>query len=275
MLQELEAVLVSVLLIIVLMTVGLIAVRILAKRIPRLLKNSDHIPATRRQQLLTLAQVVRWGADVLIVGIGLMMLLSTVGINIVPLLTSVGVAGLAVSLGAQTLIKDLIGGLLILAENQYIVGDSIQVGDVSGVVERLTLRVTQVRDVRGHLHIIPNGDVRTVGNMTRDWSRALVDVGVAYEEDIERALRVLEAAAAAFAANPTVEPDLLEPPQVLGPLSLGDWAFTVRVMVKTKAGKQWQVARELQKWILQACEREGVSLPYPRQEVWVRSADAS
>jgi small conductance mechanosensitive channel len=95
-------------------------------------------------------------------------------------------------------------------------------------------------------------------------------VGVAYEEDLDRALRVLEGAAEAFAQDPDFAPQLLEPPQVLGPLSLGDWAVTVRVMVKTHPGKQWGVARELQKRILAACEREGVTLPYPRQEVWVR-----
>ena len=130
--------------------------------------------------MVTFVQILRWGADVLIVGSALLMLLSTFGVDITPLLASVGVAGLAVSLGTQSLIKDLIGGFLILAENQYAVGDSIQVGNVSGNVERITLRATYVRDINGYLHIVPNGEVRIVANQTKGWSRALVDVGVAW-----------------------------------------------------------------------------------------------
>jgi small conductance mechanosensitive channel len=259
--------------IVILACLGLVVVQFLGRRILRVVRSMGQLREARRQQLLTLAQILRWGTGVLIVGTALLMLLSTFGIDITPLLTSVGVAGLAVSLGAQTLIKDLIGGLLILIENQYVVGDSIQVGDVSGQVERLTLRATYLRDVKGSLHVIPNGEVRVVGNMTKDWSRALVDVGVAYEENLDRVLHVLEATAEAFAQDPEVGPQLLEPPKILGPLTLGDWAFTVRVMAKTSPGKHWGVARELRKRILVACEEEGITLPYPRQEVWVRNLE--
>jgi small conductance mechanosensitive channel len=142
---------------------------------------------------------------------------------------------------------------------------------VTGEVERITLRVTHVRDINGYLHVVPNGEVRIFANQSRGWSRAMVDVGVAYEADLDRALRVLEEAAADFAQNETFGPQLLEPPVVLGPLSLGDSAITVRVMVKTQVGMQWGVARELRKRILSSCEREGIELPYPRQEVLVRS----
>ena len=249
---------------------GLIAVQVLAKWFLRLLRATDDIPEERRQQIETLVQIIRWGVGVTIVGAALLMLLGTFGVPITPLLTGAGVAGLAVSLGAQTLIQDLIGGFLILLENQYAVGDVIQVKDVSGTVEQLTLRSTSIRDIDGRLHIVPNGDVRIVSNVTKDWSRALVDVGVGYEGDIDHALRVLEEVAETFSQDPQVGPELLEPPRVLGPISLGDWAMTIRVIVKTQPGKQWQVARELRKRILAACEREGVSLPYPRQEILVR-----
>jgi small conductance mechanosensitive channel len=178
---------------------------------------------------------------------------------------------LAVSLGAQSLIKDFIGGFLVLAENQYVVGDTIEVGNLTGEVERITLRTTQVRDVNGYLYIVPNGEVRIVANYNRDWSRALVDVGLAYEADLDRALNVLEQAVDDFAKDPVFGPQLLEVPQVLGPQSFGDSAITVRVMVKTPAGKQWGIARELRKHILSSCQREGIELPYPRQEVLVRN----
>ena len=144
---------------------------------------------------------------------------------------------------------------------------------IEGQVERITLRSTYVRDVEGRLHIIPNGEVRIVSNLTREWSRALVDVGVAYEEDLDHALQILETFAAEFAQDPEFSPHLIEPPQVIGPIRLEDSAVTVRVMVKTQPGKQCEVARELQKRVLAACDREGITLPYPRQEVWMRSLE--
>jgi len=260
-------------LIVALAALGLVAVHFLVNRALRLVHSLTHLREARRQQLITLAQILRWGLDLMIVGTALLMLLSTFGVDVTPLLASAGVAGLAISLGAQSLIKDLIGGFLVLVENQYAVGDCIEVGNVSGQVERLTLRATYLRDVTGCLHIVPNGEVRIVSNLTKEWSRALVDVGVAYEEDLDRVLCVLGEIAQAFAQDPAFEPQLLEPPKVLGPLDLGDWAITMRVMIKTQPGKQWEIARELKKRILAGCEREGIALPYPRQEVWLRGSE--
>ncbi|HIQ01091.1 MAG TPA: mechanosensitive ion channel family protein [Anaerolineales bacterium] len=268
--EEFASPLITSLLIVALAVLGLVLAQLLNKYAQRAIRSAEQLHPERQQQLLTLVQALRWAVNILIMGLALMMLLSRFGVDVTPLLTSVGIVGLAVGLGAQTLIKDLIGGLLILIENQYAVGDSIQVGEISGRVERLTLRATYLRDVQGRLHIIPNGEVRIVSNMTKEWSRALVEVGVAYEEDLDRVLDVLGRVAETFAQESEVAPLLLEPPQVVGPVSLGDWAVTVRVMVKTQPGQHWEVARALQRRILAACEREGITLPYPRQEVWVR-----
>jgi len=262
-------------LIVVLAALGLVGTRFLAKRLLRAIRTAEGVPAERRQQLVTLVQTLRWIAGILVAVFAVLMVLSAFGVDIVPLLAGAGVAGLAVSLGAQTLIKDVINGFLILVENQYVVGDVIQLGDVSGTVERLTLRATYVRDLNGRLHIVPNGEVRIVSNLTKEWSRALVEVGVAYEENVDRVLRVFQGIAEAFAQDPAFEPQLLDTPQVMGPVSLGDWAMTVRVMVKTEPGKQWEIARELQKRILATCEQEGIVLPYPRQEVTVRETKRS
>jgi small-conductance mechanosensitive channel len=258
--------------IVLLAIVGLIVVHLASRRLTRLAQSSTEGKEGRQKQLGTLIQVVRWIVQVTIVGAALLTVLGHF-IDITPVLASAGVVGLAVSLGAQTLIKDFIGGFLILIENQYAVGDVIQVGGVSGSVERLTLRTTHVRDVNGNLHVVPNGDVRTVANVTRGWSRAMVDIGVAYEEDLERVVAVLEGVVDAFVDDSDFGPQLLERPKVLAPLSLGDWSMTMRVMVKTPAGKQWGVAMELRKRILAACKRAKVELPYPRQEVLVRSLD--
>jgi small conductance mechanosensitive channel len=264
---------VSSLLIVALTLVALLLVRFAGRRILARILSLRRVGEDRRQQLVTVYQIAQWVLVVLLVGSAVLMLLATFGVDITPLLASVGVAGLALSLGAQTLIKDLIGGVLIVVENQFAVGDFIQVGAVSGQVERITLRATHVREASGTLQTVPNGEIRVLGNQTKGWSGVLVDVGVAYEADLDRALQVLAAAAREFSQDPVLGSALLEPPEVVGPVSLGDWSVTVRLRAKTQPGKQWETARELRKHALAACEQHGISLPYPRQEVWVRSLD--
>ena len=271
--ENLTHLLASALLIVALTALGLITVHLASRRVLAWTQALTTIRAARRRQLVTLIKIIQWTLIVLLVGSAVLMLLGTFGIDITPLLASVGVAGLAISLGAQSLIKDLIGGVLIIMENQYAVGDFITVGSASGEVERITLRTTQVRARNGDLHIVPNGEVRVLANQTKGWSCAVVEVGVAYEEDLERALDVLRASGEAFAQDPVLGTSLLEPPHVLGPMSLGDTAVILRVEVKTEPGKQWEIGRELRRRILADCEREGVSLPYPRQEVWVRGLE--
>jgi small-conductance mechanosensitive channel len=271
--ENLTHLLASMVLIVVLTALGLIAVHLASRRAQASTQALTRVRVARRQQLVTLIHIVQWTLVVLLLGSAVLMLLGTFGVDITPILASAGVAGLAISLGAQSLIKDLIGGVLIIIENQYAVGDYITVGSASGEVERITLRTTQVRARSGDLHIVPNGEVRILANQTKGWSRAVVEVGVAYEEDLERALNVLRASGEAFAQDPAFGKSLLEPPQVMGPMSLGDAAVILRVEVKTEPGKQWEIGRELRRCILADCEREGVSLPYPRQEVWVHGLE--
>jgi small-conductance mechanosensitive channel len=252
---------------------GLVIVQFLANRGARTVKTMKQLREARRQQLVTLVQIAQWGANVLIVVSAVLMLLSTLGVDISPIIASVGVLGLAASLGAQSYIKDVIGGVLILIENHFVIGDTIQVGNVSGQVERLTLRATYVRDVNGHLVVVPNGEVRIVANQTKDWSRAVVDVGITDDEDLERVLAILGNLVEELAQDPTYEPRILERPQVLGPLSQVEWARTVRVMAKTEPGEQWGVSRELRKRIGDVFAKEAIATPYPRQEVTVHGLD--
>lgn len=268
--EALRPPLLSSLLILLLAALGVALVQFLQRRVARLLEAIPRLREGRCKQLLTLSDALRWIVDALIVGSTLLMLLSTAGVDVTPVLTSMGVAGLALTQGAQTLIKDIIGGLFILGENQYTVGDVIKVGGVSGAVERITLRSTHVRDIAGALHIVPNGEVRVVSNRTREWSRALVDVGVAYEETLDHTLEVFESLVAEFAEDFEFAPHLMETPQVIEPVSLADSAVKVRIMVKTQPGKQWVVSRALHRRVLAVCDREGIELPYPRQEVIVR-----
>ena len=269
--NELVRLLASTVLIVALTGLGLYVVRLVRRRLLAWTKVVDTVRDPRRKQLTTIIQLLHWIVVVALVLSAVLTLLATFGIDITPLLASAGVAALAVSLGAQTVIKDFIGGLLIILENQYAVGDFVSVTGIEGRVEHITLRATQVRGLNGDLHVVPNGEVRVLTNKTRDWSRVMLDVGVAYEEEMERALSVLEAVSEAFAQDPAFAPDVLEPPEVLGPIGLGDSAVHIRIAVKIAPGKQWEIGRALRKAVLAACEREGVELPYPRQEVWVRT----
>jgi small conductance mechanosensitive channel len=199
-----------------------------------------------------------------------LMILRELGLDITPLIAGAGVAGVALGLGAQTLVRDVIGGFLILLEDQFAVGDTIQVGDIGGAVEKMTLRATFLRDMEGTLHVIPNGEMRIVSNLTKNWSRAMVDLGVAYEEDIGRVVAALGKIGQDIYQDKELAPLLLEEPTVTGVEALGDWAVTVRIMVKTKPGKQWDVARELRRRVKESFEREGIEMPYPRREVLMR-----
>lgn len=270
-LEELTQDATAALLIVGLTLLCLLVVHIAAKRALSWIRSVENLRDVRRQQVVTLINIVQWTMGISLVTAAILMLLSTFGIDIGPFLASIGLAGLAVTLSAQTLLKDLIGGLLLIVENQYAVDDFIQVGQVTGKVERITLRTTHVRALNGDLCIIPNGEIRVLANQTRDWSRVSVDLGIAYEEDLDRALRTLGRSVEAFGQEPPLARDLLEPPAVLGVASLGESVANVRVVVKTQPGRQWEVGRELRRFLIAACEREGIALPYPRQEVWLHA----
>jgi moderate conductance mechanosensitive channel len=248
--EDLRSPLFSSLLIILFTALGVTVTQFLQRRIRHLVNAVERLREGRRKQILTLIDTVRWIVDALIVGSALLMLLSTLGVNVTPMLASVGVAGLALSLGAQTLIKDIIGGVFILVENLYAVEDIIKVGAVSGVVERITLRSTHIRDTMGSLHMIPNGDVRVVSNLTRDWSLARVDIDLDASENLERAIRTFEILATEFAGDREIAPHLTSSPEVIGPTSLKSSVVTLHISVRTEPGKQWDVSRALQRRIL-------------------------
>jgi len=222
------------------------------------------------QRARTLTGVIHSAALVAMTIIAGLMILLELGLDVSPLIAGAGVVGVALGLGAQSLIRDIIGGFFILLEDQFAIGDSIKVGDIAGGVEKMTLRATFLRDLEGTLHIVPNGEMRIVSNRTKDWSRVVVNVGVAYEEDIGRVVAALGKIGHDLHQNEEFAPLLLEEPTVTGVEALGDWAVTVRIMVKTKPGKQWDVARELRRRIKESFEREGIEMPYPRQEVLMR-----
>ncbi len=223
----------------------------------------------RRKDLLTLLHVGRATGRVLVLFLAGLIVLRAFGVDITPLLASAGILGLALGLGGQTLVQDLIGGLFILLENQFDVGDVIEVNGIAGAVERMTLRATYLRDLQGRLHLIPNGEIRTVTNMTREWSRAVVEVGVGYEADLDRTAQVLEEVCRGLYEDPEWQEKLLEAPQVVGVIALADSAVVFRIMAKTRPGQHWGVTRELLRRVKLALDEAGIPIPYPRREIWL------
>jgi small conductance mechanosensitive channel len=242
--------------------------RLITRRIERSLGQPQPGALTAHEQRTrTLTGLLRSVGRVVIAVIFLFMLMSAVGLDLGPLLAGAGVLGLAISFGAQSLVKDVISGLFILIENQFGVGDVVRIEGVSGAVERMTLRVVILRDVHGVVHIVPNGEIKKVSNLTRTWARAVLDVGVAYKEDTDHVVRVMREVGAGLWEDPEWRPLLVEPVEVPGIESFDESQVTIRLMAKTLPLKQWDVARELRRRLKQRFDAEGIEIPYPHQKV--------
>ncbi|WP_242847899.1 mechanosensitive ion channel family protein [Inediibacterium massiliense] len=191
-------------------------------------------------------------------------ILEMIGIKISSLLAAAGIGGLAIGFGAQSLVKDIITGFFILLENQFHVGDYVQIGNFSGIVEDMTLRVTTVRDFNGDLHIIPNGTIDKVTNKCRGDMRALVEVGISYEQNIDHAISVLKDLCEEIKKE---NEKIVEGPNVLGVSRLGESDVVLSIVAKTIPMEQWAVERELRKRIKEKFDEKGIEIPYPRRVV--------
>ena len=244
-------------------------VKFFTARLQREREDTDPVvKRLREQRAQTMASLMNNVALVVIFAVTFLTLLSVFGLNIGPLLATAGVAGLAISFGAQSLVKDVISGAFILMEGQFGIGDVVRVGQTSGLVEKITLRTTVLRDVHGVVHVIPNGEITTLSNLTKSWSRALLEIGVAYKEDVDHVMAVLLELGQELYDDPDWRPLLLEPPVVPGVEAFADSAVVIRVMVKTLPLKQWDVAREFRRRIKNRFDKEGIEIPYPHQTVY-------
>jgi moderate conductance mechanosensitive channel len=196
------------------------------------------------------------------------------GISVTPLLAGAGVAGIVVGFGAQNLIKDLINGVFILFEQWYQVDDVVTVGDITGSVERFNLRTTMIRDIEGTLHYIPNGEISMLGNRTQLWSRAVVEVGVHYDEDSDKVVEVLEEIFDEMMVDKKYKKMILERPSILGEngiSELGDSAIVFKMICKVKPGEQWNIGRQLRKRIKDRFDKIGIEIPYPCTNIYMRN----
>jgi small conductance mechanosensitive channel len=270
--SELMRKLLQVALIWLLTWIGLRVVALIARRIENAVDDGDLTRLSEREQRgQTISQLLRNVGQVLLLALALMLSLN-VFVDIAPLLAGAGILGLAVSFGAQSLVKDVISGFFYLIEGQFAVGDVIEIAGKSGVVERMTLRLVMLRDTNGALHMIPNGQISTVSNLTRGWSRAVVDVGVAYGTEVDKALEIFRNEAQRLAADPAWSDDLDGDPEVAGVKDLGESGVTIQTLFRTHPGKQWGVGREFRRRIKNRLDHEGIEIPFPQRTMHIRVA---
>jgi small conductance mechanosensitive channel len=240
-------------------------------RLPQLFTDPNSAAAQRREQRATtmggLLKSITTGVIAVIV---LFMIVAQLGYNIAPLIASAGIVGLALGFGAQSLVKDFLGGIFLILEDQYGVGDSVNLGTASGTIEAVGLRVTRLRDVNGTVWYVRNGEILAVGNMSQEWARTVLDVPVAFSADLGRVREVLQEVAQAVWEDPDYRPDILEEPEVWGVERWDPDGVVMRLVVKTAPLQQWSVARELRERVKDRFDAEGIEIPLPQRMVWRR-----
>lgn len=216
----------------------------------------------------TLGRVIRYLISVVVTLVAVMLMLSEVGISLAPILGAAGVVGLAVGFGAQSLVKDYFSGFFLLLENQIRQGDVVTLGGLTGAVEEVTLRYVQLRDYSGNVHFIPNGQISTVTNMSRGYSQAVIDAGVAYREDVDEVMGVMHRVAAEMRADPDFGPRILDDLDMAGVDQWGDSAVVIRARLRCVALEQWAVRREYLRRLKKAFDAAGIEIPYPHLTIY-------
>ena len=244
-------------------------VKLSADRIEKTVDDGDDSVTTLREKRgRTISHLLRSVGRVVIITLAILLTFN-VFINIAPILAGAGILGLAVSFGAQSLVRDVITGFFFLVENQFSIGDVIGAAGKGGVVEKMTLRVVVLRDLDGSLHIIPNGEIKVVSNKTRGWSRAVVDISVPHTEDLDKTLAVVQDEADRFSSDPVWGVQLDGPVEVLGVESITESSVVIRTLLKTQPGSQWSVAREFRRRLKNRFSRETIDSPYQARRVQV------
>lgn len=259
--------------IIIISFVALRITRALITRSKHRVAAEDKIGVEHAKRLDTLAGILEKTVQVIVVAAATLMILESVGIEIGPLLAGAGVVGLAIGFGAQNLVKDVIGGFFILLENQYNVGDVVEIAGKSGLVESISLRVTTLRDLAGAVHMVPNGKIEVVTNMTKEYSQALLEIGVAYKENVDDVVAVMREVAAGMRADEGFAPKILDDFEVLGLDSFGDSSVNIKARFKTLPLEQWSVAREYRRRVKAAFDERGIEIPFPHVTLYMGEAE--
>jgi moderate conductance mechanosensitive channel len=228
----------------------------------------------------TMGAVLNSIATFAVWAIAFLMILGALGIQLAPLLAGAGIAGVALGFGAQNLVKDFLGGLFIIMEDQYGIGDIVDLRDAmgspgaGGTVEAISLRTTRIRDVEGVVWHVPNGEIRASGNKSQQWARSLIDVGVAYDTNVEHATAVIKRAADAVWQDPEWGVFVIEEPEVWGLERFDADSLAIRLVVKVQPAMQWKVNRQLRQRIKAAFDEAGIEIPFPQRTIWLRTDNA-
>ena len=225
--------------------------------------------ADEQARIQTLARVFRNSAAIIIVIVAGTLVLGELGVSVAPILATAGVAGVAIGFGAQSLIKDYFTGFFLLLEDQVRQGDVVEVAGKGGLVEEVTLRYVRLRDMDGHVHYIPNGEIKLVTNRTRSYATPVVDVGVAYREDLDQVLAVMRETAAALRADPQWQDRIVEDLEVIGVDRWADSAVVLRARFKVVPPiQQWNVKREYLRRLKKVFDERGIEIPFPHLTVY-------
>ena len=246
--------------------------RLIVRAVRRLVRQGSGSKLSEEKREDTLIQVIVGAVSILVWLVAGMMLLSEFGVAIGPVLAAAGVAGIAVGFGGQYLIRDLISGAFVILENQYRTGDVVCFGATCGLVEHITLRMTTLRDLDGTVHHVPHGEIKTVSNLSKDFSRVNINVGVPYSVDLEHVIQVVNRVGEELAQDPEWKEHVLTPPAFLRVNEFADSAVMIKILGDTAPIKQWDVAGELRKRIKMAFDREGIAIPLPQRVVHAAEA---
>jgi len=242
-------------------------IRVVSKKLAAMMDQHElDLESIKRAE--TLGLVIRHTLDVLLIVVAVITILSELGIEIGPILAAAGIVGVAVGFGSQSLIKDMINGFFILANDQIRVGDAVQIAGKSGEVEQVSLKMTVLRDAAGSVHFIPNSAIDIVTNMTKDYSRYLLDVALPYEQDVEQAYTLIREAGAALLQDPEYAGLVREPVEILGVDTFADYAVKIKVRITTAPGKQWKVGREFNRLLKLRFDAHGFAWPFPVQRAY-------
>ncbi len=251
-----------ILLIVILLLIAIKAAGSISNRILSLFqKQKDDEEFKKRTE--TLSSVIRYVLTIVLFVVGAIMILGELGIEIGPVLAAAGVVGVAVGFGAQSLVKDIINGFFLLLEDQIRVGDVVQIAGKGGLVEKIDLRMTVLRDLAGNVHYVRNGNIDTVTNMTKDYSRYVFDIGVSYREDVDEVISVIKQIDEELRSDPVFKHDITAPLEVLGLDQFADSAVIIKARTTTKPSKQWSVGREFNRRMKKRFDEANIEIPFP------------
>ena len=246
-----------------------IQVRLISRAVRiAVVRDSTMTEETEKMRENTLIRILTGALSITIMLMALLMVLKEADLDIGPLLAGAGIAGLALGFGGQYLIRDIITGLFLILENQYRIGDVVELNGTGGLVEDITLRITTLRDMNGTVHFIPHGEIKKVSNLSKNFARVNLDIGVAYDSDLDQVISVINRTGEEIFTDPVFRDYLITQPRFLRVNEFGDSAIIVKVVGDTKPLKQWEVSGELRKRLKLAFDREGIQIPFPQRVIY-------